>query len=48
MDVASALASVASRKQLRRLGGALELSVDEGETIVVSHLDELEEVKEGK
>ena len=29
MDVASALASVASRKQLRRLGGALELSVDE-------------------
>ena len=30
MDVASALASVASRKQLRRLGGALELAVDEG------------------
>ena len=36
MDVASALASVASRKQLRRLGGALELSVDEG-----GSLDEL-------
>ena len=36
MDVASALASVASRKQLRRLGGALELSIDEG-----GSLDEL-------
>ena len=36
MDVASALASVASRKQLRRLGGALELAVDEG-----GSLDEL-------
>ena len=36
MDVASALASVASRKQLRRLGGALEVSVDEG-----GSLDEL-------
>ena len=36
MDVHSALANVASRKQLRRLGGALELSVDES-----GSLDEL-------